>query len=99
MNLLTLRTAVIGHRPAVDLSLLAPPGPGSIDDAKVASRQIWTDGGWRETPVYERFELPASAVLEGPCLLQQPDTTILIEPGMRARTDALGNVFVEVAAR
>ncbi len=99
VNLLTLRTAVIGHRPAVDLSLLAPAGTGSIDDAKVASRPIWTDGGWRETPVYERFELPASAVLEGPCLLQQPDTTILIEPGMRARTDALGNVFVEVAAR
>ncbi len=99
VNLLTLRTAVVGRRSAVDLSLLAPAGTGTVADAQVASRQIWTNGAWRETPVYDRFELPAGAVLDGPSVLQQPDTTILVEPGMLARTDSLGNVFVEVIVR
>jgi N-methylhydantoinase A len=98
VNVLTLRAAVIGRRPPIDLSVFGPADTHSVEEALVASRPTWTDSAWRQTPVYERFRLPAGAVLEGPCLLRQPDTTILIEPGMRARTDKLGNVLVEVSA-
>jgi N-methylhydantoinase A len=98
VNVLTLRAAVIGRRPAIDLGVFGPADAHSVEEALVASRQTWTQSAWRETPVYERLRLPAAAVLEGPCLLRQPDTTILVEPGMRARTDELGNVFVEVSA-
>jgi N-methylhydantoinase A/oxoprolinase/acetone carboxylase beta subunit len=30
-------------------------------------------------------------------LLEQPDTTILVEPGLAARTDTLGNLILERA--
>ena len=36
-------------------------------------------------------------VLTGPAIVEQPDTTTVIEPGMHARVDAYGNLLVEVA--
>ena len=45
--------------------------------------------------------LPASYESVGPCqaeiaaVLEQPDTTIYVDPGLTARVDALGNVILE----
>ncbi|MEO1599332.1 MAG: hypothetical protein AAFU49_02485, partial [Pseudomonadota bacterium] len=38
-------------------------------------------GAWVETPVYARDRLPLDAVIDGPAVLQQMDTTVLVEPG------------------
>ncbi|QEC46127.1 hydantoinase/oxoprolinase family protein [Baekduia soli] len=93
----TLRTAVVGRRPRVDLSGFRPPDGATADAARRATRPVWTDGRWQDTPVYDRLALPAGARLEGPAVLQQPDTTILVEPGSTATVDALGNLLIEVA--
>jgi N-methylhydantoinase A len=34
--------------------------------------------------------------LIGPAIIEQADTTTVIEPGMRARVDGLNNILVEV---
>jgi N-methylhydantoinase A len=34
-------------------------------------------------------------VIEAPAILEQPDATIVIEPGMCGRVDPLGNVILE----
>jgi N-methylhydantoinase A len=52
-------------------------------------------GGWRDTTTWARLELPAGARLEGPAILEQPDATVVIEPGFAGRIDALGNLIVE----
>lgn len=49
-----------------------------------------------ETPVYRREALPADAAIPGPAVIQQLDTTILVEPGSEATTDALGNLVLSV---
>lgn len=95
VRVLTLRTVVVGRRPHVDLGLFAPGEDASMVNAARPSRQVWSAGEWRETVVYDRLALPAGATLEGPCVLQQPDTTIFIEPGFRARVDPLGNILIE----
>ena len=56
---------------------------------------MWFDGGWRDTAVWSRLDLPAMAQIEGPAILEQPDATIVIEPGLAGRIDRLGNLFVE----
>ena len=51
-----------------------------------------------EASVWDRLALPVGAVIAGPAVLEQPDATVLIEPGQQARVDRFGNLVLEVAA-
>jgi N-methylhydantoinase A len=95
IRIVSLRVAAVGRRPAFDFSVFTPDASASLDSAKAGSRQVWFDGGWRETSVWTRLALPAGAAIEGPAILEQPDATTVIEPGLVGRVDALGNVIVE----
>jgi N-methylhydantoinase A len=92
-RVLTLKVAVIGRRPKIDLVRLAPIG-GSVDAARTGARQVWFDGGWRKTDVYDRLVLPVGASIEGPAILEQPDATTVIEPDLVGTVDRFGNLIV-----
>jgi N-methylhydantoinase A len=95
MRIVSLRVAAIGARPAFDFSVFAPGPTASLDAARLGMRRVWFAGGWRDTTTWARLELPAGARLEGPAILEQPDATVVIEPGFAGRIDALGNLIVE----
>ena len=94
MRVMNLRVAVIGRRPHFDLKLLAPEAGGSVEAALTGMRRVYVDGAWHEAAIYARLDLPVGAVVPGPAILEQPDTTILIEPGLAGEVDAYGNVLV-----
>ena len=52
---------------------------------------------WYETAIYDRLALPVDAVITGPAILEQPDTTVLIEPGLVGRVDRFGNTIIAPA--
>ena len=58
-------------------------------------RPAWFDGGWHDTKLWSRLDLPVDAVIDGPAILEQPDATTIVEPGQRARVDRLGNLILE----
>ena len=93
-RVMNLRTAVVGRRPKFDLTTLAPTG-GSIAAARQGSRQVHFGTQWRDTAIYDRLMLPVGAVIPGPAILVQPDTTVLIDPGLSGRVDAFGNTIIE----
>ncbi len=96
--LVNLHTAVIGLRKRFDLAVLGRSDrAGVLDGAKNGERQVWFDGGFRATPVYQREKLPADARFDGPAIIEQLDCTTVIEPGNKVRVDALGNLLVEIA--
>jgi N-methylhydantoinase A len=97
VRVLNLRSAVIGRRPKIDLLSLAPDANASVERARSGSRRVWFDT-WRDTPVFQRLALPVGAVIAGPAVLEQPDTTILIEPGHQGRVDRFGNLIVSEAS-
>jgi N-methylhydantoinase A len=97
MRIVSLRVAAIGRRPAFDFSVFAPAPSASIEKARLESRRVWFEGGWRETAVWARLELPVDARIVGPAILEQPDATTVIEPGLAGRIDQLGNLIVEPA--
>ena len=94
-RIVSLRTAAIGRRPAFDLSAFAPGADASLEKAAKGTRPVWFEGAWHETKVWSRLDLPAGAVIEGSAVLEQPDATIFIDPGLCGRVDELGNVIVE----
>ena len=96
-RIVNLRIAAIGRRPAFDLKALAPAvGTGSATLRE--TRQVWFDGAWHETAIYTRLDLPVGTIIAGPAVLEQPDATTVIDPGLIARVDDYGNVIVERAA-
>lgn len=94
-NLVNLNCSVIGARPELDLSILIDPA-GRRDRAEPEStRPVWFNG-WRDTPVYWRDHLPLDLHLSGPAIIEQMDTTIVVDPGCKIRSDTDGNLIVEV---
>ena len=94
-RIVTLRTSAIGRRPRFDLALLAPQPGCTVAGAARGYRPVWFDGAWQETAIFARLELPVDAVVPGPAILEQPDATTVVEPGLAARVDRLGNIIIE----
>ncbi len=93
-NLVNLNCSVIGARPELDLSrLIDPAGRGQAVPS--GTRRVWF-GGWGDVPVYWRDHLPLALDLQGPAIIEQMDTTVIVEPGCRVTSDSDGNLIVEV---
>jgi len=95
IRIVSLRSAAIGRRPALDLSAFAPGPEASVARARRGTRPVWIEGAWLDTQIWSRLDLPIGAIIEAPAILEQPDATIYIEPGLRGRVDKLGNLIVE----
>ena len=100
-NVVNVNTSVIGTRAALDLSALLDPASrkSSLDQARTGARPVFFDGTWHDTPIYRREHLPAAFALTGPAILDQMDTTVLIEPGDRAQADRDGNLIITIGPR
>ncbi|MCV6591937.1 MAG: hydantoinase/oxoprolinase family protein [Silicimonas sp.] len=92
-RVMNLRSAVIGRRPKFDLSSLAPEG-GDIETARTGSRDVHFGDAWFDTAIYDRLALPVGAEIDGPAILVQPDTTVLIDPDLKGRIDPFGNTII-----
>ena len=92
-RILNLRSAVTGKRPKFDLGTLAPSGDGST--RPIARRQVHFGDSWHDTAIYDRLALPVGTTIEGPAILTQPDTTVLIEPDLQGWVDRFGNTIIE----
>ncbi len=90
----TLRTAVIGLRPGFNLPGAAPTG-GSLNTARKETRPVYFEGGFLDTPIYERDQLPAGTELTGPAVIEQSDATTVLEPGTVARVHSNGCLIIE----
>ena len=97
--LVNLRTTVIGRRAPVDLAIFAPPSDGSGAPQPSATRQVRFNGGWLDTRIFDRASLGMGAALVGPAIVEQPDTTVVIDPGATAIVDGLGNLVISVGDR
>ncbi len=99
--LVNLNTSVIGKRRPFPIASLvdARKRASTLSEARIGTRRLWLEGGWRAAPIYDRERLPADAVIEGPAVIQQVDATTMIEPGATARLDPIGNLRIAVGAR
>ena len=96
--LVNLHTAVIGRRKPVPLtSLIAETEQKTkIEDCKIGIRRVWFESGWKETPIYKREFLPKQANFNGPAIIEQLDTTIIVEPENQVKVDLNGNLIISL---
>ena len=93
--------------PEVDVEIvswrLVATGPVVSRDSKVALQSVPAKPRGKrsarfgandiETPVYARKDLAKGQTLEGPAIIEERETTIIILPGWRARVDATGCIM------
>jgi len=61
------------------------------------TRPVFFDGAWRDAAIFSRLDLPVGAAVPGPAILEQPDATVVVDPGLVARVDRFGNLIIERA--
>jgi N-methylhydantoinase A len=70
---------------------------GTVADASQAikgTRPAYWGDGFVDTPVYDGTRLASGAVVEGPALIEEPFTVVVLGPGSIANLDSNGNYVV-----
>ncbi len=93
VEIVTLRVAAAGRV----RRFTPPPLPRRRAAARPAPRRRvhFAGVGWTACPCIDRERLGAGAVVRGPAIVEQPDTTTVVPPGHRARVDRLGNLIIQ----
>lgn len=94
----TVNYRVIGgvEVPTLDLAEIAPHDSAHPSDHRDVTH---LNGETLRTPIYDRNELPPGMNLSGPAIVEQMDTTTVIEPGQTAEVDPYGNIVVAIGGR
>jgi N-methylhydantoinase A len=56
------------------------------------------DGGFIETPIYDGSLVACGNIMQGPCIIEEPATTIVIYPGQAARLTELANYEITIGS-
>jgi N-methylhydantoinase A len=95
-EIVNLRLAVTVSRANVDK---VPTGPNSSRFAESSRRPVWyPETQFIETPVYRRDDIPIGARFSGPAVIEQMDATTVIPPDADVRSDAGGNLIIDLSA-
>ena len=68
----------------------------SADGARTGTRDAFWGETWVPTPVYDGTVLGPGARVEGPALIEEPFTVVVIPPDASAELDAYGNYVISV---
>ncbi len=97
VEIVNLRVRAVGQTPTPVLPVMEST-PEDASDTRREKREVVLSGGSVEAVIHDGETLRPGARVEGPAVIMQRDTTILLGDGDRAVVDAWRNVVVEVAA-
>jgi N-methylhydantoinase A len=95
LELVTVAVTATGTGPEVRL-LEHRPGTRDVTEARKADRPAYfpETRGYVRCPVYDRARLPVGARLEGPAVVEEPESTTVLPPGTTAEVDPWANLLV-----
>lgn len=73
-------------------------GDGSALPEPVERREVYFDGQWHDTPVYDRDALRPEMELSGPAIINQLDSTTVVPPNTTAVIDEWLNIRIHLSA-
>jgi len=98
VQIVTWKVEAVGPDP-LHGNAITVQGEGARAAADRGVRRAHIEGvGPVECKVYDRLALSPGATIEGPALLEEPESTCVIAPGDRASIDAHENLVVEIAS-
>lgn len=69
---------------------------GTLEDALKKHRSVYFEetDGFVDTPIYDREKIPVGATFNGPAIVEQMDSTIVVPPNFSARVDDYKNIII-----
>jgi N-methylhydantoinase A len=92
-RVVSVRARVTAHRPAVDITRFA----GSAEVAReTTTRQAFVGGRWQDVAIVDRLSLQVDDRVQGPAIVEQDDTTTLLDEWCFGVVDRDGNLVLDV---
>ncbi len=98
LELVTVAVTATGSGPEVRLPEHRPRTRDAAE-ARKPDRPVYfpETRGYGPCPVYDRRRLPVGARLEGPAVVEEPESTTVLPPGTAGEVDPWANLIVSVA--
>jgi N-methylhydantoinase A/oxoprolinase/acetone carboxylase beta subunit len=95
VELVTLRSVHAARLPTLTPGGGLPEGPPA---RPTTTRRIYFEeaGAYELTLIYLRSTLVAGQIIDGPAIVEQPDTTTVVYPGQTLRVDEAGNLVIRL---
>jgi len=88
VEIVSLRASAIGRLPK---PAAKPPDARGSGQAS-GKRKIWLSGGWRDVAVWTRDEVFLGATIEGPAVIEEDYTSVLLVEGWSCRRGNSGHL-------
>jgi N-methylhydantoinase A len=70
------------------------PGDSDPSGAQVDTTEVYFDGNYHDTPIYDRTELAAGNEISGPAIVVEDDSTVVVQPAYTATVDPYANLEI-----
>ena len=98
VEIVTLRVTAFGHLDSVGMARLTGD-LGAPAEALTGKREVYFEdaGGFVPCDIFDRARLAPGSAVDGPAILENVDSTVVIDPGWRGRIDDYGNCIMRRA--
>ena len=97
IQLVNMRASAIGKFGADFIAPRISFANGSKDISPRSHREVYfKESGQTSCPVYDRGDLSAGAEIEGPAVIQESSSTVIVYPGQRAAATEFGTIEITI---
>jgi len=95
IEIINIRVSLRAHVPGPGIAFSVPEG-GAVEPK--ATRKVYFPeaGSFVETDVYDRATLPAGLKIDGPAIVEEAESTLVVGPNATMHADATGNLIVDL---
>lgn len=69
---------------------------GKYGKALKGKRNVYWGKSWQSTPVYDRYSLTAGKKINGPCIIEEFESTTVVGPGSTVHVDEFKNIIINM---
>lgn len=93
-EVVNLRVAAMVPLPKFELIALPKGNTNPPKNAKSGKRQIFLKNKWVEADIYQKSKLESFNIIKGPSIIEQPDSTTLVDIGWEAEVKSEGHMLL-----
>jgi len=100
IEIVNLRVSAIGEVERIDGEKLSIDKINRNNSDPMEYRSVYFETyGWVKTPIYKRDELAINSEIEGPAIVVQMDSTVILEPKQSMMNDEQGNLVISLEGK
>lgn len=95
-QVVTFRVVAVGNLPQVEIPALGASATDASHAVK-GVRQVYFDGRFQETSIYDGYKLQCGNALEGPAVIEQRESTVVVLPKQQVTKGSYGEIVISAA--